>query len=202
MERRLSAITSIESAQDVLFKRRIIVVTKVEIVEWHDFISTLNGLQYEGMRDVSTSVQRRLFHSNKVSKTMNDHAASSCARKRIEWILATDLWSQRTRQTQDYDAMAIDKSLTNKEDNEEFWRDFRWTTIRRYKAVRLRFLDPMIQPEPEGLPRYPLDRCRSLRFNTTDGNPVKKILLKLNLSDHRLCKMVMEVPIPAGSQDP
>ncbi|GKA70448.1 hypothetical protein Tco_0776587 [Tanacetum coccineum] len=33
-----------------------------------------------------------------------------------------------------------------------------------------------------------------------DGNPVKKILLKLNLSDHRLCKMVMEVPIPAGSQ--
>ncbi|GJS94359.1 hypothetical protein Tco_0801327 [Tanacetum coccineum] len=35
-----------------------------------------------------------------------------------------------------------------------------------------------------------------------DGNPVKKILLKLNLSDHRLCKMVMEVPIPAGSQDP
>ncbi|GJS70368.1 hypothetical protein Tco_0703209 [Tanacetum coccineum] len=26
------------------------------------------------------------------------------------------------------------------------------------------------------------------------GNPVKKILLKLNLSDHRLCKMVVEVP--------
>ncbi|GJV50356.1 hypothetical protein Tco_1440568, partial [Tanacetum coccineum] len=31
-------------------------------------------------------------------------------------------------------------------------------------------------------------------FNTTTGNPVKKILLKLNLSDHRLCKMVVEVP--------
>ncbi|GJU39061.1 hypothetical protein Tco_1192018 [Tanacetum coccineum] len=31
-------------------------------------------------------------------------------------------------------------------------------------------------------------------FNTTAGNPVKKILLKLNLSDHRLCKMVVEVP--------
>ncbi|GKA81290.1 hypothetical protein Tco_0787982 [Tanacetum coccineum] len=26
------------------------------------------------------------------------------------------------------------------------------------------------------------------RFNTTAGNPVKKILLKLNLSDHRLFK--------------
>ncbi|GJV57880.1 hypothetical protein Tco_1458885 [Tanacetum coccineum] len=30
------------------------------------------------------------------------------------------------------------------------------------------------------------------RFNTTAGNPVKKILLKLNLSDHRLFKMVVE----------
>ncbi|GJV14510.1 hypothetical protein Tco_1359833 [Tanacetum coccineum] len=33
------------------------------------------------------------------------------------------------------------------------------------------------------------------RFNTSAGNPVKKILLKLNLSDHRLCKMVVEVKI-------
>ncbi|GJX24052.1 retrovirus-related pol polyprotein from transposon TNT 1-94 [Tanacetum coccineum] len=32
------------------------------------------------------------------------------------------------------------------------------------------------------------------RFNTSAGNPVKKILLKLNLSDHRLLKMVVEVP--------
>ncbi|GJT92766.1 hypothetical protein Tco_1081611 [Tanacetum coccineum] len=30
------------------------------------------------------------------------------------------------------------------------------------------------------------------------GNPVKKILLKLNLSDHRLSKMVVEVPDSAG----
>ncbi|GKD14288.1 hypothetical protein Tco_1198695 [Tanacetum coccineum] len=32
------------------------------------------------------------------------------------------------------------------------------------------------------------------RFNAPAGNPVKKILLKLNLSDHRLSKMVVEVP--------
>ncbi|GJU53157.1 hypothetical protein Tco_1226871 [Tanacetum coccineum] len=31
------------------------------------------------------------------------------------------------------------------------------------------------------------------RFNTSAGNPVKKILLKLNLSDHRLFKMVVEI---------
>ncbi|GJS00047.1 hypothetical protein Tco_0316555 [Tanacetum coccineum] len=32
------------------------------------------------------------------------------------------------------------------------------------------------------------DRTEKVRFNTTAGNPVKKILLKLNLSDHRLFK--------------
>ncbi|GJR43828.1 uncharacterized mitochondrial protein-like protein [Tanacetum coccineum] len=134
-----------------------------------------------------------------------------------------------------------------------------------YKAVRLRFSDPMIQPEPEGSTQgYPLVSVEVLshgpsdamhnplpatqsqkdfvsklteihsflltlslrnirvnsftmkmeilleptsnklmvehaeydesntyvleRFNTTAGNPVKKILLKLNLSDHRLFK--------------
>ncbi|GJS20950.1 hypothetical protein Tco_0449582 [Tanacetum coccineum] len=30
--------------------------------------------------------------------------------------------------------------------------------------------------------------CNEQRFNTTAGNPVKKILLKLNLSDHRILK--------------
>ncbi|GJW11830.1 hypothetical protein Tco_1577657 [Tanacetum coccineum] len=40
------------------------------------------------------------------------------------------------------------------------------------------------------------------RFNTTAGNPVKKILLKLNLSDHRYLKdWRVEYLIPADSQD-
>ncbi|GJU61032.1 hypothetical protein Tco_1238798 [Tanacetum coccineum] len=47
----------------------------------------------------------------------------------------------------------------------------------------------MIQPEPEGSTQgYPLVSVEVLRFNTTAGNPVKKILLKLNLSDHRILK--------------
>ncbi|GJV58220.1 hypothetical protein Tco_1459225 [Tanacetum coccineum] len=55
--------------------------------------------------------------------------------------------------------------------------------------IRLRYSDPMIQPEPEGSTQgYPLVSVEVLRFNTTAGNPVKKILLKLNLSDHRLFK--------------
>ncbi|GKA49051.1 FAR1 DNA binding domain, zinc finger, SWIM-type, MULE transposase domain containing protein [Tanacetum coccineum] len=44
----------------------------------------------------------------------------------------------------------------------------------------------MIQPEPEGSTQgYPLDSVEVLRINTTAGNPVKEILLKLNLPDHR-----------------
>ncbi|GJY77954.1 hypothetical protein Tco_0483755 [Tanacetum coccineum] len=39
------------------------------------------------------------------------------------------------------------------------------------------------------------------RFNTTAGNPVKKILLKLNLSDHRYLKMEVEYQIPADLQN-
>ncbi|GKB32872.1 hypothetical protein Tco_0872273 [Tanacetum coccineum] len=45
----------------------------------------------------------------------------------------------------------------------------------------------MIQPEPEGSTQgYPLDSVEVLRFYTLAGNPVKEILLKLNLPDHRL----------------
>ncbi|GJT12962.1 hypothetical protein Tco_0860004 [Tanacetum coccineum] len=44
----------------------------------------------------------------------------------------------------------------------------------------------MIQPEPEGSTQgYPLDSVEVLRFDTSAGNPVKEILPKLNLPDHR-----------------
>ncbi|GKB22487.1 hypothetical protein Tco_0861888 [Tanacetum coccineum] len=47
----------------------------------------------------------------------------------------------------------------------------------------------MIQPEPEGSTQgYPLDSVEVLRFDASAGNPVKEILLKLNLPDHRILK--------------
>ncbi|GJY16564.1 hypothetical protein Tco_0386986 [Tanacetum coccineum] len=67
--------------------------------------------------------------------------------------------------------------------------------------MKIRYSNPMIQPEPEGSTQgYPLVSVKVLRFDTSAGNPVKKILLKLNLSDHRsiltdskeYLKMVME----------
>ncbi|GKD86084.1 hypothetical protein Tco_1357238, partial [Tanacetum coccineum] len=74
-----------------------------------------------------------------------------------------------------------------------------------YKVVRHRYSNPMIQPEPEGSTQgYPLDSVEVLRydtkgekfdefdtyvlerFDTLVGNPVKEILLKLNIPDHRV----------------
>nr|GEV02585.1 hypothetical protein [Tanacetum cinerariifolium] len=59
-----------------------------------------------------------------------------------------------------------------------------------YKAVRHMYLNPMIQPEPEGSTQgYLLVSVEVLRkIHTLAGNPVKDILLKLNLSDHRILK--------------
>ncbi|GJZ24136.1 putative reverse transcriptase domain-containing protein [Tanacetum coccineum] len=58
-----------------------------------------------------------------------------------------------------------------------------------YKAVRHRYSNPMIQPELEGSTQgYPLVSVEVLRFDTTNGNHVKDILLKLNLPDHRILK--------------
>ncbi|GKE52640.1 hypothetical protein Tco_1487796 [Tanacetum coccineum] len=90
-----------------------------------------------------------------------------------------------------------------------------------YKVVLHRNSNPMIQPEPEGSTQgYPLDSVEVLmydtkgekfdesdthvleRLNTSAGNPVKEILLKLNLPDHKsilmdskeYIKRDMEVP--------
>ncbi|GJT97394.1 hypothetical protein Tco_1092912 [Tanacetum coccineum] len=98
------------------------------------------------------------------------------------------------------------QAAKGKEDDEEFgeiyWRDFTELTSdcckEQYdfvilcsylKGVWHRYSNPMIQPEPEGSTQgYPLVSVEVLRFDTSAGNPVKEILLKLNLPDHRIFK--------------
>ncbi|GJV38003.1 hypothetical protein Tco_1410480 [Tanacetum coccineum] len=47
----------------------------------------------------------------------------------------------------------------------------------------------MIQPDEGGSTQgYPLDNVEVLRFDTSAGNSVKEILLKLNIPDHRSLK--------------
>ncbi|GJS86419.1 hypothetical protein Tco_0769055 [Tanacetum coccineum] len=71
-----------------------------------------------------------------------------------------------------------------------------------YKVVRYRYSNPMIQPEPEGSTQgYPLDSVEVLRFYTSAGNPVKEILLKLNLPDHRSILMDSKMVVKYMFQD-
>ncbi|GJS89051.1 hypothetical protein Tco_0771687 [Tanacetum coccineum] len=85
------------------------------------------------------------------------------------------------------------QAAVGKKDDEEFREIRQWH----------RYSNPMIQPELEGSTQgYPLVSVEVLRFYTSASNPVKEIILKLNLLDHRLIltdskeylKMVMEVP--------
>ncbi|GJS41798.1 hypothetical protein Tco_0566841 [Tanacetum coccineum] len=63
------------------------------------------------------------------------------------------------------------------------------------KVGNKKFVEPPLEKEILEHAEYDESNTYVLeRFNTTAGNPVKKILLKLNLSDHRLIKMVVEVP--------
>ncbi|GJR19090.1 hypothetical protein Tco_0967617 [Tanacetum coccineum] len=56
------------------------------------------------------------------------------------------------------------------------------TTIRGYKAVRLRFSDPMIQPEPEGSTQgYPLVSVEVLRSFITDAKVTLKMVVEVFL---------------------
>ncbi|GJR45262.1 hypothetical protein Tco_1313365 [Tanacetum coccineum] len=77
-------------------------------------------------------------------------------------------WSKQDKQRARVMINAIDKKL----------RD------RRHK-----YSNPIIQPESERSTQgYPLDSVEVLRFYTLTGNPVKEILPKLNIPDHRILK--------------
>nr|GEU71974.1 hypothetical protein [Tanacetum cinerariifolium] len=72
-----------------------------------------------------------------------------------------------------------------------------------YKAVRHRYSNPMIQPKLKGSTQgYLLVSVEVFRkIHTLAENPVKEILLKLNLPDHRssLTDLQMEVKVPVSS---
>ncbi|GKA51049.1 hypothetical protein Tco_0744245 [Tanacetum coccineum] len=103
----------------------------------------------------------------------------------------------------------LEANVTRQRDCDEIPKDDMFLNL-EVMEVRLRFSDPMIQTDRRDLPRISLVRGRSplvvnlftLKMESqlesiskqahVAGNPVKKILLKLNLSDHRLCKMVVE----------
>nr|GEU86422.1 retrotransposon protein, putative, unclassified [Tanacetum cinerariifolium] len=250
-----------ESARDVYSKRRIIDVTELKIVEWHnykhlDWITRhvedlqlgvesyqkkLNLTKSDSHRSdlkrkeayTAYSNPRGFIYQNKDKKnrlmridelhkfsdgTLTDVRTTLDDRLKEIWMqyLPQSIWRKTDKDRAAAMIQAIDKRLKTK-----------WImrSLERYKVVRHRYSNPMIQPEPEGSTEgYLLASVEVLRYDkrsksgymgivptemelilehtqqgishevsvsteeiilTKAGNPVKKILPKLNLSDHR-----------------
>ncbi|GKC46486.1 hypothetical protein Tco_1064208 [Tanacetum coccineum] len=110
-------------------------------------------------------------------------------RIRMEYLPQT-VWRNVDRERAGAIIQAIDGQLRNRR---------LMTSLEKFVGGRLHmYSNPMIQPEPEGSTQgYPLDSVEVLRYDTKGekkdsilqaGNPVKEILLKLNLPDHRILK--------------
>ncbi|GJZ15216.1 retrovirus-related pol polyprotein from transposon TNT 1-94 [Tanacetum coccineum] len=125
--------------------------------------------------------KNRLMHIDELHKfsdgTLNDVRSALddiLKRIRMEYLPQT-VWRNVDRERVGAMIQAIDRQLRNR-----------------------RYSNSMIQPEPEGSTQgYPQDSVEVLRFYTSAGNPIKEILLKLNLLDHRsiLTDSKMEVKI-------
>ncbi|GJS60452.1 hypothetical protein Tco_0655236 [Tanacetum coccineum] len=240
---------SMESARDIYSKRRIIAVTKVEIVEWHNY-KHLDWITVRRDDDVLYKFKEGDFHRLRIQdiedmllllvqgKVTNLNVEERIAlnvslrmftrsvviQRRVEDLqlgvesyhkklnlIKPDTYRSNLRRQDAYTPysdprgfiyenkdkknrlMRIDElhkfsdgySRLNEPRVNSFTMKLRWTYLLDSTSNQL-----MVEhAEYDESNTYVLER-----FNTTAGNPVKKILLKLNLSDHRLLKMVVEVP--------
>ncbi|GJS00446.1 hypothetical protein Tco_0316954 [Tanacetum coccineum] len=181
-----------ESARDVYSKRRIIAVTKVEIVEWQNYkhldwitVRRDDDILYKFKQECSQEVLSSkgvVEPFNWVLKAIKETHLTKLTTYRLQFekkrrlrhltSIPERIHLMRTRprrtglmrlmNTHVSDGTLDDcsdclqlKKIKEKEDHAELGRHCWW------------------------------ERPFRERFNTTAGNPVKKILLKLNLSDHR-----------------
>ncbi|GJR83266.1 hypothetical protein Tco_0154051 [Tanacetum coccineum] len=247
--------TTRESAHDVYSKRRIIAVTKVEIVEWQnykhlDWITVrrdddilykfkegdFHRLRIQDIEDMllllvqgkvtnlnveeriafnvslrmftrSVVIQRRVedlqlgveSYQKKLNLTKPDTYRSNL-RRRDAYTPYSDprgfIYENKDKKNR---LMRIDELHKMEYLPQTFWsqrdkvnaRAMIQAIDKRLKTRRImRSLERFVGGRPYGEhAEYDESNTYVLeRFNTTAGNPVKKILLKLNLSDHRLFK--------------
>ncbi|GJV79061.1 hypothetical protein Tco_1514931 [Tanacetum coccineum] len=190
--------TSRESARDVYSKRRIIAVTKVEIVEWHDY-KHLDWITVRRDDDALYKFKEGDLHRLRI-QDIEDMLLLLVQGKDCDEIPKDDMFlnlevmevrlrfSDPMIQTDRRDLPRI--SLV---------RGRSPLVVNLFTLIFTMKMEILLEPTSNKLmvehAEYDESNTYVLeRFNTSAGNPVKKILLKLNLSDHRLCKMVVEVP--------
>ncbi|GKC99849.1 hypothetical protein Tco_1170124 [Tanacetum coccineum] len=211
--------TTRESARDVYSKRRIIVVTKVEIVEWKNY-KHLDWITVRKDDDILYKFIKEGLLPQLRNQDIEEHAHSSRSklRRRDAYTPYSDpkgfIYENKDKKNI---LMRIDELHKFSDGTLD---DVRTALNDRLKGIRMEYLpqtfwsqrDKRRKGGNEGVVQLGKKRwCDSIRirnlfqeidqrvadesntyvlerFNTTAGNPVKKILLKLNLSDHRLFK--------------
>ncbi|GKB59015.1 uncharacterized mitochondrial protein-like protein [Tanacetum coccineum] len=225
--------TTRESARDVYSKRRIIAVTKVEIVEWHnykhlDWITVrrdddilykfkegdFQRLRIQDIEDMLLLlVQGKVTNLNVEERiafnvSLRMFTRSVVIQRRVEDLqLGVESYQKKLNLTKPDTDGTLDDVRTALNDRlkgirmeylpQTFWsqrdkanaRAMIQAIDKRLKTRRImRSLERFVGGRPYGEhAEYDESNTYVLeRFNTTAGNHVKKILLKLNLSDHRL----------------
>nr|GEW76154.1 hypothetical protein [Tanacetum cinerariifolium] len=167
-----------ESAQDVYSKRRIIAVTELQIVEWHNY-KHLDWINVRRDDDKLYKFKEGDFNRLRIQD--------------IENMLLLLVQGKLTNLTV-AEQLAFNVSL------QMFTRSV--VIQRRMEDLQLGYQKKINLTKPDTY-RSDLERKEAYtaysnpreRFYTSAGNPVKEILLKLNLSDHRILKDGGEAPV-------
>ncbi|GJV68869.1 reverse transcriptase domain-containing protein [Tanacetum coccineum] len=211
-----------ESARDVYSKRRIIAVTKLQIVEWHgykhlDWITVRNLTNLNVEDRLTFGVSLRMFtRSIVIQRRVEDLQLGIESYQKKLNITKPDTYRSDLKRIDAYTAYSNPRGFIyqNKDKKNKLMRidelhkfsdgtldDIRTALNDRLKGVRMEYLPKTIwrQSDRERVKAkiQAIDKqLKSRRIMRSlekflggrpyeAGNPVKKILLKLNLSDHR-----------------
>ncbi|GJU35288.1 hypothetical protein Tco_1183642 [Tanacetum coccineum] len=164
-----------EFARDVYSKHRIIAVTKLETIKWQNY----KHLDWITIRRDDDKLYK--FKEGDLKRLRIQD---------IEDMLLLLIQGKLTNLTVE-ERLAFNnkdkKNILMRIDELHKFSDGTLDDVRTALNDHLiKYSNPMIQPEPEGSTQgYPLDSVEVLRLDTSAGNPVKEILLKLNLPDHK-----------------
>ncbi|GJX90897.1 hypothetical protein Tco_0344223 [Tanacetum coccineum] len=171
-----------ESARDVIFKKTdIIDVTKVQRGDF-------TGLRIQDIEDIAALLVQGKVISKTLKKRIAFNVPYECLRRSCPPASVEDLsnWRSHLREYRQEEQIDWHRRLHKFSDGT--LDDVRNALNDRLMGIRtgvfaIGLLESQQHAEYDESNTYVLER-----FNTTTGNPVKKILLKLNLSDHRLFK--------------
>ncbi|GJR69945.1 hypothetical protein Tco_0016010, partial [Tanacetum coccineum] len=173
-----------ESARDVYSKRRIIVVTKLQIVEWHNYkhldwitVRKLTNLTIEEFLDFNVSL-RMFTRSVVIQRRVEDLQLGVKSYQKKVNLTKPDTYISDLKRKETYSAYSNPKGFIYQNKDKKN-RLMRIDELYNFSDGTLNDVWIALNDRLKGIP---------MKFDTLAGNPVKEILLKLNLLDHRILK--------------